>query len=171
MVKTDELSKLLELNPPQFQPPTPLQSDPEVTLTAIPVDNLPTNYTDEQHQSRNKMLKALPTREEFEQGLIRSFNLRLMAEEFGPAYTKEELAQISPKRTFLVRFNQKLHYNRHSLCTELTGIEQFLSRNHQKLHRFYHLSTGLWVKKPVKTLLLTLGSVISSLFFLSLSLN
>lgn len=144
------ISGIEELNP------THLRGELEATGSApageeahvLPIDDIPAGFTDDQHFERNRHIPATPTREQFDNGFIRSFNLKLEAEDYTPALTDEELNYVSDKTKYLNYVSaliKKRTEHPYLFTVKLSNFDRFLSDNHSFLTAVYHISTGFWV--------------------------
>jgi len=140
-LKAKGINSLSDLNPKPFYAPTP-EYDLEVDdIAPLPIDEIPRDFTDDDHQARNALLPKAPTRFQFLNGLIRSFNLKLAAEDYEHHYPPSE-PEIGPKTRVLMVLAQVLRNN--------AKIQVFGASNGNAadtLASKHHQTTLFWYKR------------------------
>lgn len=128
--------------------------------TVLPLDSVPSDFTDQDHFERNKHLPAVPTREQFLRGMVRGFRLHLDAEDWEPAYTERdeivypkrerrkkvaERLQNGVKTATLTRFLPKKGLNRGYLGGKSHELELFLTQFAMFIRGNFALRTGFFL--------------------------
>jgi len=85
------INSLIDVNPLPARLPLSTEDKAQQQATTLPIDDLPPNFTDFDHLQRNRLLPAVPTRQQFLDGMVRGFNIYASAEFLEPALTQEEL--------------------------------------------------------------------------------
>lgn len=143
------IESLLDLNPAHLRPlvEAPVEEPAQNDLSTVSIDEIPRSWTQEQKDERNGALPLAPTPQQYDEGLVRSFELRLLAEDYEIDDQLKDIPQYGHKTDILMHLAQNLQQtaqyqvDSYRNCS-VTG--RFWAKHHG-LAQFLHVSaTVIW---------------------------
>jgi len=170
-LKAKGIDSIVDLNPVAFHAPVPQYDIDTDDHTPLPLQDIPQGFTDDDHMVRNSLLPAKPTRFQFLNGLIRSFNLKLAAEDYEHHYP-DNYPKTGPKTRVLVVLAQVLRINgQRQVFGGQSGIAvvTLWSKHHQTTLFWYKACMAIRANPLYRASVILMIITVSTFIFTALS--